>query len=259
MKGRIGLIVSLALFGLLLMPGAGTGRIAWAGTKSNITALDRADRAADVFRELTITPYQGIPKEVLENAQGIAVIPRVVRAAVGIGGRWGKGLISVRQRNGAWSAPAFISLAGGSFGFQFGGEAVDVVLVFNNRQEINSLLSSKLKLGEDASVAAGPVGRMAGAGTGPKLESAIYSYYRSRGLFAGVALNGAVISIDNHADHKIYGRDISGRDILLSNKVATSVYTAPFVRALDRYIPSTARSAQIRGSSRRMHSMMPSS
>ena len=190
MKRKILLVVSLAVFGLLWMPTLGTGRIAWAGIDDNYTALDRTDRAVYVLKELTRAPDKGIPKELLENAQGIAVIPHVVNAAFMIGGRWGKGLISVRERNGEWSTPAFITLTGGSFGFQLGAEATDVVLVFNNRKGIDAILNSKLKLGANASVAAGPVGRAASAGTDLQFESAIYSYSRSRGLFAGVALNG---------------------------------------------------------------------
>ena len=248
MKRKTLLIISLAVFGLLWMPAFGINRIAWAGTGGNYTALDRTGRAVYVLKELTRAPDHGIPKELLENAQGIAVIPHVVNAAFGIGGSWGKGLMSVRESNGEWSAPAFITLTGGSFGFQLGAEATDVVLVFNNRQGINSLLSSKLKLGADASVAAGPVGRTAGAGTDLQFESAIYSYSRSRGLFAGIALNGAVISIDNHVDHRIYGRHISGRDILLRNRVAPTYVTASFVKALDRYSPPAIHSTQMKGS-----------
>ena len=140
--------------------------------KDEQTQYDRAQDAAEILGDLTRTPDKGIPQGLLERAYGIAVFPHVVKAAFVVGGRWGKGLISVRQTSG-WSAPAYIEITGGSFGFQIGGQATDLVLVFTSRKGVDSLLSSKVKLGADASVAAGPVGRAAEAGTDVKLNSGV--------------------------------------------------------------------------------------
>jgi lipid-binding SYLF domain-containing protein len=197
---------------------------------------ERAQIAADVLAELMKTPDKGIPEDLLESAEAIAVVPNVVKAAFGIGGQWGKGLMAVRQ-NGRWSPPCYIDLSGGSFGFQIGGQSTDLVLVFTDKKGIQTLLSSKLKLGADASVAAGPVGRHGSLSTDLGFDSAVYSYSRSKGLFAGVALDGAVISVDDSANHKVYGPSVSGSDILLRNNVKSATTTAPFIAALNRYSP----------------------
>jgi len=198
---------------------------------------DRAQDAAEILGDLTRTPDKGIPRSLLDRAYGIAVFPHVVKAALGVGGRWGKGLISVRQASG-WSAPAYVEIAGGSFGFQIGGQATDLVLVFTSRKGVDSLLNSKVKLGADASVAAGPVGRAAEAGTDVKLNSEIYAYSRSKGLFAGIALDGAVVSFDNSANQKVYG--IDGREVIAGRAVSSPV-TRPFQAALRQHSPSAAQ------------------
>ena len=228
----------LIAMGLLCVPWAIAARAASAPSNNTAEQTERTERAVQVLNELNGTPDQGIPKNLLDKAEGIAVIPHVVKAALGFGGSWGKGLIAVRNENGGWSQPVFIELTGGSFGFQIGGQATDVVLVFTDRKGIDSLLSAKLKLGADASIAAGPVGRTADAGTDVKLESAVYSYSRSKGLFAGIALNGAVVSVDKDADHKVYGDQASAKDILAMHGVQASEVTTPFVRALDQYSPA---------------------
>lgn len=195
---------------------------------------ERAQEAAAVLGELTRTPDKGIPKDLLDDAHGIAIFPHVVKAAFGIGGRWGKGLLSTRQ-NGVWGPPVYVDLTGGSFGFQIGGSATDLVLVFRTRRGVDSLMSSKLKLGADASVAAGPVGRTAEAGTDVKLNAEIYSYSRAKGVFAGVALDGAVVDFDNSANRKVYG--VEGREVL-AGKTTTSPVTMPFQTALKQHTPS---------------------
>jgi lipid-binding SYLF domain-containing protein len=238
-------MVCLAVLGLLWLPSAGASQ---SGNTSE--EAERTQRAVQVLNSLMGTPDKAIPNELLERAEGMAVIPHVVKAALGIGGRWGKGLLSVRNENGSWSHPVFIDLAGGSFGFQIGGQATDIVLVFTDRKGVDALIDSKLKLGADASVAAGPVGRTASAGTDIELESAVYSYSRSKGLFAGVALDGAVISVDKDANHKVYGRQLSEKEILETRK-ASSKTTAPFVAALNRYSPAGAQAAQTRSSAAR--------
>jgi lipid-binding SYLF domain-containing protein len=198
---------------------------------------ERAQKAADVIGELTRTPETGIPRYLLDRAYGIAVIPHVVKAALGVGGRWGKGVISVRE-NSKWGTPAFIDLTGGSFGFQIGGQATDVVLVFTSRKGVDSLMSSKVKLGADASIAAGPVGRTAEAGTDLKLNAEVYAYSRSKGLFAGIALDGAVIDFDDSANRKVY--NMEGKEVL-SGKTATSPVTMPFTAALQAHSPSRTK------------------
>ena len=198
---------------------------------------ERAQEAAEVLGELTQTPDKSIPRELLENAQGIAVFPRVIKAAFGIGGRWGKGLISVRQGS-SWGTPVFVEITGGSFGFQIGGQATDLVLVFTSRKGVDSLMKSKVKLGGDASVAAGPVGRTAEAGTDVGLRAEIYSYSRSKGLFAGVALDGAVVSFDNSANSKVYGME--GKEVL-AGRGATSPVTQAFLAALRQHSPRSTQ------------------
>jgi lipid-binding SYLF domain-containing protein len=232
-----------------------TGLLLWSPsaaaqpTERTEDQAERAARAAEVLSELMKTPDQGIPQELLQNAEAVAVIPHVIKAALGIGGRWGKGLVAIRN-NGIWGPPAYIDLGGGSIGFQIGGEAADIVLVFTDRRGVESLLDSKLKLGADVSVAAGPVGRSASAGTDLRFESGVYSYSRTKGLFAGLALDGAVITIDDSANHKVYGSEISGRDILLRGKVSKSPVTAPFMTALNRYSPRYAPTRQAKAAAR---------
>ena len=200
----------------------------------------RAREAENVMTSMMGIPENGIPNELMEHAQGIAVIPHVVKGAFGIGGSYGKGLLARRDASGNWTAPAYIKIGGGSFGFQLGVEATDVVLVFTNEDGIRSLLNGKLTLGADASVAAGPVGRNAAMGTDILLKTAVYSYSRSKGLFAGVALDGAVITIDDHADRKVYGKAFNGEDILLRHEARANAAVSPFMRALEQYSPASS-------------------
>ena len=180
---------------------------AHAGTKED----DRASQAVNVLDEIMRMPEQSIPHRMLENAHAVAVIPDVVKAGLVVGGRHGKGLISVRGADGTWSHPSFISLTGGSIGFQAGVQATDVVLVFRTPRGVDSIVHGKFTLGADAAVAAGPVGRSAEASTDGQLKAEIYSYSRSRGLFAGVALDGAVLSIDHNANESVYGPNTTPR------------------------------------------------
>ena len=205
--------------------------------KSVEDQYDRAQDAAEILADLTSAPDKGIPKSLLDRAQGIAVFPHVVKAAFVVGGSWGKGLISIRQAKG-WSAPTFVEITGGSVGFQIGGQATDLVLVFTSRKGVDSLLNSKVKLGADASIAAGPVGRTAQAGTDIALNAEIYAYSRARGLFAGIALDGAVVSFDNGSNHKVYGME--GREIL-AGRAPNSPVTMPFQAALREHSPAMAK------------------
>jgi lipid-binding SYLF domain-containing protein len=166
--------------------------------------------ATDVLNDLAAVPESCIPASLLADAQGIAIIPHTIKAGFVIGGRAGHGLILTRERNGAWSGVTFVDLGGGSIGFQAGVESVDVVLVFRTRHSLDRILSGKgkLTLGADAAIAAGPIGRQAAAGTDARLRAEIWSYSRSRGLFAGVALDGAAILYDRRANAE-YLRDQS--------------------------------------------------
>jgi len=217
-------------------------------TTANISSnakdqAERAQAAADVMTEIMGIPENGIPEDLMSRATGIAVIPHVVKGAFGIGGRYGKGLMSQRMSNGQWSAPTFIDIGGGSFGLQLGVEATDLVLVFTNKQGVDSLLKGKVKLGADATVAAGPLGRKGEVGTDVKLNSAIYSYSRSKGLFAGVSLDGAAINVDDSGNQKAYGKNVKA-EAILNGSVKSNAVVAPFMNALAKYSPFHNKATQ---------------
>jgi len=165
------------------------------------------DESTGVLEEIMASPEKGIPASLLANAQGIAIVPNVVKGGLGIGIRFGRGILLVRDETGKWRPPSFISLTGGSFGWQIGVQATDVILVFKNRKSVQTLLSGKLTLGADAAVTAGPVGRQAAAGADVTLRSAVYSYSRSRGLFLGLALDGTALLVDSRANAAYYGNN----------------------------------------------------
>ena len=198
---------------------------------------DRAAEASKVLTEIMNVPETSIPEDLMARAHGIAVIPHVVKGAFGLGGQWGKGLMSQRREDGSWSTPSFIEIGGGSFGLQIGVQASDVVLVFTDETGIKGLLKSKLKLGADASVAAGPVGRKAEVGTDAALRSGIFAYSRSKGLFAGIALDGSVISIDDSANRRVYGKAATGEQILLGKAVSPNATVEPFLKSLQMVSP----------------------
>jgi lipid-binding SYLF domain-containing protein len=167
-------------------------------------AQDRIQAAADVLNEIQAAPDQGIPSDVLGSAECVAVVPTMLNGGFIVGARYGRGLASCRNPKG-WSAPAFFSIKGGSFGLQIGGQAVDLVMLVMNDDGMHKLLSSQFKLGADASVAAGPVGRQAAAGTDWKMRAQILSYSRARGVSAGLALDGAVVRQDKDSTREFYG------------------------------------------------------
>jgi len=173
-------------------------------------AQDRVQAAADVLNEIQAAPDQGIPEEVLGSAECVAVVPSMLKGGFVVGARYGRGLASCRTPKG-WSAPAFFTVEGGSFGLQIGGQAVDLVMLIMNDDGMRKLLSSKFKLGADASVAAGPVGRHAAADTDWKMRAQILSYSRARGLFAGLELNGAVIRQDKDSTREFYGHMVTSK------------------------------------------------
>jgi lipid-binding SYLF domain-containing protein len=173
----------------------------------------RADDASRVLAEILRIPDDSIPSNLLQEAHAIAVIPNVVKASFVVGGRRGRGLIAVRSRDGTWSHPSFMTLTGGSFGFQAGVQSADVVLVFRSDRGVDSIVNGKFTLGADASVAAGPVGRSAQASTDEQLKAEIFSYSRARGLFAGVSLDGTRLAIDNKSNQAVYGQGNTARAI----------------------------------------------
>jgi lipid-binding SYLF domain-containing protein len=200
---------------------------------------ERALSAANVILEISKTPESSIPQDLLNHADAIAVIPNVVKAAFGVGGRHGKGIVAHRLHDGSWGAPGFIEVSGGSFGLQIGVSVTDVILVFTNDDGLKGLFEDKLELGGDAGVAAGPVGRSAEAGTNLTFDSPIYSYSRSKGLFAGLALKGTVMTLDNSANRRLYGEKVTGREILLGSGLQPAGETKPFLEALNRVAPKT--------------------
>ncbi len=165
----------------------------------------KLDEVMEVVDAVARIPEQGIPPVLLRNAEGVAVIPNVLKVGLVIGGRYGKGVLVVRRPDGTWSDPVFVSITGGSVGWQIGAQSTDVVLVFKSHRDIERMVDRKFTLGADASVAAGPVGRDAAAATDTRLRAEIYSYSRSRGLFAGVSLDGAALQIEN-GDNALYYR-----------------------------------------------------
>ncbi len=173
----------------------------------------RATNAVRVLREVLQAPDRRVPSDMIANAYAVAVVPDVIKAGFVIGGRHGLGLISVKNENGIWSNPSFITMSGGSIGFQAGVSSTDVILVFRTQRGVDSIVHGKFTLGADASAAAGPVGRTAQAATDAQLKAEIYSYSRARGLFVGAALDGSVIAIDNDANAAVYGEGITPRRI----------------------------------------------
>ena len=165
----------------------------------------RVGDAADIIEQLTRIPEKTVPPALLSRAYAVAVIPNVVKAAFGFGARRGKGIIVVRQDDNSWSNPAFVTLTGGSFGWQIGAQSTDIILVFKTRKGVDGIENGRLTLGADASVAAGPLGRQASVSTDIEFKAEVYSYSRSRGLFAGVALEGAGVTMDRKANAAFYG------------------------------------------------------
>jgi lipid-binding SYLF domain-containing protein len=195
----------------------------------------RAENAIRVLKEIMMAPDSSIPKDLLQKAHAIAVIPDVVKAGLVVGGRHGDGLISVKTRDGTWSNPSFIGLTGGSIGFQAGVSSTDVILVFRTQRGVDSIVHGKFTLGADASAAAGPVGRSATASTDAQLHAEIYSYSRARGLFAGAALDGSAITIDNDANQAVYGEGVTPRRIFEGGVTAVPNPVVDFRDRLEEY------------------------
>ena len=203
---------------VLIVSMAGLGLVLPALASDRDDDIGRIQKATQVFHEIMTTPDKGIPRDLLEKAKCVAIIPGEEKLAFIFGGNYGKGLATCRTGSG-WSAPMFVAVGGGSVGFQIGGSFTDVVMLFMNDHALQSLMSDKFKIGADATVAAGPVGRQAAAGTDLKLNAEILSYSRSKGVFAGVSVSGAVVQADHSGDKAMYGSDVSHQEIL-DGKVA---------------------------------------
>src|ERR1700693_3235237 len=190
----------------------GTG---WSQDENDKSSIQkRIDTSANVLNEIMRTPDKAVPDRVMREAKCIAVIPSMVKIAVGFGGSHGKGVATCRTENGRWSAPAPITITGGSWGLQLGGQAGDLVMVVMNEQRMQHRVSSKFKLGADASAAAGPVGRDAAADTDWKMKAEVLTYSRARGIFAGIDLNGSAVTQDEDETRILYGKMVPFSDIL---------------------------------------------
>lgn len=196
-------------------------------------AAKQAAKASNVFQEIMAAPDRAIPEGVLDKAQCVAIFPQVLKAGFIFGGRLGRGVASCRVENG-WSYPAYFELKGGSFGLQIGAQATDFVLLFMNHNGMRTLLKDKFEMGGDASVAAGPVGREAGASTDALLNSEILSYSRSKGLFAGLELKGAVITLDSNDMESTYGAETRAEEVL-TGRISGPQPVKVYPDTLDRY------------------------
>jgi lipid-binding SYLF domain-containing protein len=194
---------------------------------------ERVAAATDVIDQLLRIPEQSVPDVLLSRAYAVAVIPNVVKIGFGLGARRGKGVLVVRRENGTWSNPAFVTLTGGSFGWQIGAQSTDIILVFKTREGVDNIAKGKLTLGADASIAAGPVGRHTGIATDIEFQAEVFSYSRSRGLFAGVALEGAGVTMDRGANAAFYGSPtITPEQIFASSGNSAPAVANNFVQTL---------------------------
>jgi len=216
----------------------------WSSDKDKSDIEKRIDNAATVLQEIMATPDKAIPDKVMNQAKCIAVIPSMVKVAIGIGGSHGKGVATCRTENGTWSAPSPITITGGSWGLQLGGQAVDLVMIVTNDQGMQHLLSSKFKLGADASAAAGPVGRDAGADTDWKMKAEVLTYSRARGVFAGIDLNGSAVTQDKDETRILYGKFVPFEDIL-NGKVEPPSGSEPFLSAVRKYAGEAKEHGQL--------------
>lgn len=205
------------------------------------TAQERLENAGVVMEEILNVP-DNIPLELLQTAECVIVIPSMMKAAIGIGGTYGRGAMVCRSGedfNGPWGAPAMYAIEGASVGFQLGGEATDLVLLVTNKRGVDALLNSQVRLGADVSVAAGPKGRNLGASTDASLRAEMLSYSRSRGLFAGVSVEGTSLRPDDDATEQVYGRKLNAREILTGKRIAVPESGHRLVNILQKKAPAT--------------------
>jgi len=226
----------IVVFTVLLAFAAGS---LWAASKQE----ERLQDAHQVFQQIMDTPDKGIPEDLLARAACIGIIPSVKKFAIGFGGRHGAGYILCRknQGQGAWGPPSGVSISGGSFGLQLGFSATDFVLLFMNLEGIEKLLQDKFTLGADAAVAGGPVGRTAAAATEVQMTAKILTYSRSKGLFAGVSLEGAVLRPSGGDNKALYGKEVSAKLLLLEGNYAAPASAQPLIRTLSKYSPGQSK------------------
>ena len=201
---------------------------------------DRIKEAGQVLRDILEAPDKGIPQDLMDKAECVVVYPSVKKAAFVVGGSYGRGVMTCRTGKnfmGPWSAPAMMALEGASFGFQIGGQATDFVLLIMNERGANSILSSKVKIGGDASAAAGPVGRNASAETDVMLRAEILSYSRAQGLFAGISLSGSTMRPDDGANKAVYGSDVTAQDIVFKHEVKAPASAKTLLAELTKITP----------------------
>jgi len=218
-------VISVLLISFMGM----VGTYAWAGSARE-DSLNRLKLSTDVLNAVMAAPDNGIPEEVLDSAKCLIVVPNLIKGGFIFGGKHGRGVATCRTANG-WSAPGFVSIGGGSWGLQIGVEGVDLVMLVMNEQGLQHLLSSKFQLSGEGSAAAGPVGRHASAGTDWKMNTEMLTYSRSRGVFAGLTLEGAVVEQDNDSTRAIYHENLPFRTVL-SGKTATPAVAAEFMKAV---------------------------
>jgi SH3 domain-containing YSC84-like protein 1 len=233
MKKMVSLFVLIAMCALPLV-----------ADDKDMKETDRIQASADVLKQILDTPDKGIPQGLLDKADCVIIYPSVKKAAFIVGGSYGRGVITCRRGatfNGAWSAPAMFALEGGSFGLQIGGQATDFVLLVMNESGAKSVLSSKVKLGADASAAAGPVGRTTSAETDIVMKAQILSWSRSQGLFAGVSLEGSTMRSDNGANKNLYGKDLTATQIVRGGVVKPPAAAAGLLALLNKATPHHAK------------------
>ena len=225
---KIGKSISMVMVALLLVGAWATAALA------RNEAKDVRD-SAEVLREIMKIPEKGIPPALLRDAKAVVIIPDTIKGAFVVGGRHGTGVALVKKDNGEWSDPLFVSISGVSVGWQIGGKATDLILVFKSLKGVEGLLKGKVTLGADASIAAGPVGRSAEAATDVMLKSEILSYSRSRGLFGGVALDGSALLVSQDSNAKYYGKSLSSQDVVAGMGGKKSPATKHLQQLLHQY------------------------
>jgi lipid-binding SYLF domain-containing protein len=226
-NGRTGMMAALLATAVLILSVP-------AHASEQETTVQQATAVLDKIMEI---PESAIPPSLLSNAYGIAIIPGVVKGAFIIGGRYGEGVLLIRNRGGGWSNPSFLSIGGGSFGWQIGGQSTDVILVFKSQRSVDDIKKGKFTLGADAAVAAGPVGRRVEGATDVMLKAEILSYSRSRGFFAGVSLEGSVLNILWEDNAAYYGRTNVTADDIFSGRVRGPASAAALRKSLENYAP----------------------
>jgi len=229
------LFLTLFLLTLLVSP----AMIAEGGERTD--ELQRLRRATEVFREIMRTPDKGIPEDLLDRAECVSIVPGLKKGGLGIGGRYGKGVVMCRRPGRRWSAPSFMTVEGGSVGLQIGFQQIDLVMLVMNREGMEKLVGDKFTIGADASAAAGPVGRQASAETNVRLDAQILTYSRAKGLFAGITLNGAVVEQDKDDNRDFYSQEMDARKILFTDLVPMPAEAKPLAAALSRESPRKKR------------------